>query len=118
MIGIPEVSQNAGAATKANLKASGGRVFAIRVTNANVAARFFGIHNKATAPVATDVPVFWVVLPAGTAAAPSVTTIGSDFFGEAGLPLGTGVGWSLGTTSTAFTDAATAADHLITVAFG
>jgi hypothetical protein len=115
MIGLSERSQDAGAATKANLKASAGRVTAFRVTNANAAIRYFQLHNKATAPAGADVPVLWFLLPAGTAAVPSVTTISSDLLGETGVLLATGVGWAISTTATSFTDSATAAEHATTI---
>jgi hypothetical protein len=115
MIGLPELYQDSGTVTKANLKTSAGRVAGIKVTNANAAVRYFQIHNKLTAPVATDVPAIWFLLPAGTAAAPSVITVDGNFLGEAGRLMGTGLGWAISTTPTTFTDSATAAEHTTTV---
>lgn len=115
MAGTYELTQDAGSATKANLKAASGRVGSIRVTNANAAVRYFQIHNKATAPAGTDVPLMWVLLPAGTAAAPSVTTLDANFFGDGGIRCGTGLGWAISTTAASFTDSATAGDHNTTI---
>ena len=117
MIGLLDKYQNEGTVTKANVKASGGRVVGLRVTNANIATRYVSIHNKATAPVATDVPDMYFLLPAGTATVPSVTEINSTMFSEAGRNCPLGIGWSIGTTANVFTDGGTAADHTITITY-
>ena len=116
-MGILETYQDNGSITKALVKNASGRARAIVITNANVAARFFLLHNKATAPVATDVPRMYFLVPAGTAAAPGRIELNAAFFGDNGLVLGSGVGWSISTTSGTFTDAATAADHTVTLMY-
>lgn len=112
---MQEDTQDAGTVTKLNLKTSAGRVKAFRVTNVNAAVRYFQIHDKATAPAGTNVPVFWAVLPAGTAAIPSVTTIDQNLLQEYGIRCTTGVGWAISTTAATFTDSATAAEHTTTI---
>lgn len=116
-IGLLDRYQDAGTITKANIKTSGGRVRGLIITNANAAVRYFLIHNKATAPVATDVPDMWFLLPAGTAAAPSRIEVSEALFGTPGRQLTTGLGWAVSTTATTFTDAATAADHTVTIIY-
>ncbi len=102
--------QGAGSVTKANIKATPGIVASLRVTNANAAARYFQLHNKATAPVATDVPQEYWLVPAGTAAAPGVLLLDGHYLDPA-LRFDTGIGWAISTTAATFTDAATAGDH-------
>jgi hypothetical protein len=114
-IGLLDRYQDAGTVTKANVKTSTGRVRGFIVTNANAAVRYFQLHNKATAPVATDVPDMWFLLPAGTAAAPSRVIIDESFLGTPGRQLSTGMGWSVSTTAATFTDSATAGDHTVTL---
>lgn len=106
----PTNYQNAGSVTKANVKASAGNVFSIRVTNANAAARWFQLHNKATAPAATEVPQRYFLIPAGTAAQPASITLDINYFAH-GINFATGIGWAISTTAATFTDAATAGDH-------
>ncbi len=106
----PSLQTNFGAATKANTKASTGNVLGIVVTNTNAAGRWFLLHNKATAPVATDVPLyaFWV--------GPSVTlAITEGFFVGSGGNFTTGIGWAWSTTVATFTDGGTAGDHTMAI---
>ena len=110
----PNTNRDAGTVTKALITPLPGEVFAFRVTNANAAVRYFQLHNKVTAPVATDVSQQFHLLPAGSAAAPTVMLIGSnDLADEEAFTLG--IGWAISTTALAFTDAATAADHTVNV---
>jgi hypothetical protein len=99
-----------GTATKANVKASPGNVLAVHITNTNAAARFFQLHNKASAPAAAEVPVLSFRIPAGYSG-----PIGSDFFVGSGGNFATGIGWAWSTTVGTFTDAATAADHSVNI---
>ena len=116
-IGLLEFYQDSGTVTKANVKASAGRVRAIRFTNANAAARFVQIHNKATAPAATETANLYFLIPAGTAAAPGILDLEAPFFGDPGRYLSTGIGYAISTTATTFTDAATAADHTVAIVY-
>lgn len=116
-LGLLEKYQDAGSATKANVKTASGRVRAIRITNTNAAARYFQLHNKATAPVATDVSDMYFIIPAGTAASPGILDLRTDFFGDTGRAYTTGIGWAVSTTASAFTDLATAADHTVTLMY-
>lgn len=112
----PATYQNAGAATKANIKGSAGNVMSIQVTNANASARYFQIHNKATAPAGSDNALEWYFVPAGTAANPGILELGADFFNSS-IYCSLGIGWAISTTAASFTDSATASDHTVTVKY-
>jgi hypothetical protein len=77
--------------------------------NRNAAVRFGNIHNKNTAPVATDVPALSLPIPAGTANNPGVLSIelGETWFLDVGL------GWSISTVEGVFTNSATATEHTV-----
>lgn len=106
----PSLATDFGVATKANVKNAAGNVLGVVGTNANGSARWFQLHNKATAPVATEVPLysFWV-------AAGGNIVIGSEFFIGSGGAFSTGIGWAWSTTAGTFTDSATASDHTTTI---
>lgn len=113
---MAEYYKNAGAATKANIKNSAGRVTGIRVTNVNAAVRYFQIHDKATAPAAAETAVRSYLVPAGTATVPGLLVLNqADLQDYISCTLG--IGFAIGTTDTTFTDSATAAEHLIHVNF-
>lgn len=101
--------------TKASIKVTAGVVKSIYISNANAALRYFQLHNKATAPVATDVPLISVPIGAGTATNPSAMELGTDFFSDAGISFSTGIGWAISTTYATFTDSATASEHVALV---
>ncbi|MGE0126680.1 MAG: hypothetical protein AB7U82_01150 [Blastocatellales bacterium] len=103
--------------TKRNSKAAAGNVFGFYVTNDNAAVRYFQIHNKASAPAATEVPVLSFKIPAGTANNPGELKIGRDILGEAGHYLSTGVSWAISTTYGTFTDSATASEHIVALKY-
>ncbi len=84
---------NFGAATKASAKGSAGKVLSV-------------IGFNATAPVATDVPIFSFEVP--TAAG---IVLGSEFFTTTGVAFSLGIGWAWSTTQATFTDGATANEH-------
>lgn len=111
----PSLYTNFAAATKANIKNAAGTVVAATITNANAAVRYFQIHNKASAPAGTDVPIFSFPVPAGTAAAPGSLILTADLFND--YFLATGVGWAISTTVATFTDSATAGDHVTHVEY-
>lgn len=113
---VPTVNKNAGTVTAAAVKASAGNVFSILVTNANAAARYFQLHNKATIPLAAETAQLYFVIPAGNAAQPAVVELTGAFFAPSER-FATGIGWAISTTITTFTDAATAADHTVQVRF-
>lgn len=112
----PSIYQNAGAATNANIKSTAGAVFRIRVTNANAAVRYFQIHNTTAAPAGAAVPQSWYLLPAGTAAIPSVTELGITDFAPSEY-CSTGISFAVSTTAATFTDSATASEHFIEVRY-
>lgn len=107
------ISMDGGTVTKAVLKAAPGNVFAARVTNANAALRYFQIHNKATAPVGTEVPVLSFPIPVSG----GVMTVGNEFLAGA-QACTAGVAWAISTTHTTFTDSATANEHTVIVRYG
>lgn len=109
-----EYYKNAGAATKANIKAAAGQVSSIRVTNANAALRYFQLHDKATAPAAADTALRSWITPAGTATVPTVLILNRENFDDC-VRFGTGIGFAVSTTDTTFTDSATAAEHVVEV---
>jgi hypothetical protein len=101
--------------TKANIKSSTGNVFGFYITNDNAAVRYFQLHNKATAPAGTDVPIYSFKVPAGTANNPGVLVIGTEFFTGPGKNFSTGIGWAISTTFGTFTDSATNTEHIVYV---
>ena len=110
-------SLNAGTVTKLSVKATPGNVFALRVTNVNAAARWFQLHNKASAPAAGETAQLYFPIPAGSATVPGVLEVsGSFLFG--GEPFTTGVGWAISTTADTFTDSATANEHTTVLRYG
>lgn len=94
-------------------KATPGNVLHFFVTNTNAAVRYFNIHNKATIPVATDIPVQAWTIPAGTATAPGYV----EFVFAYGAPMSVGIGWSISTARAVFTDSATASEHEVHMEF-
>lgn len=108
--------QENGSVTKANIKASAGNVYSIRVTNTNAAVRYFQLHNKATAPAAGETAQASYLIPAGTATNPGVLELLSTFFAPSAY-FATGIGWAISTTDTTFTDSATASEHKKTVRY-
>lgn len=93
--------------TAAVIKATPGNVFHIFATNANAAVRYLQLHNKATIPLATEVPLQSWIIPAGTALAPGYVEITSKY----ALAFSTGIGFAISSTQGTFTDAATAGEH-------
>ena len=108
------LTQVAGTANAGILKTSSGRVFAARATNANAAVRYLCLVDKATTPINTDPAVAWMLLPAGTAAAPSVSEIGAQLLDQDGVVCSLGVSWAVSTTAATVT-LATAADHNVSI---
>jgi hypothetical protein len=113
---MAEYYKGAAAATKANIKASAGRVLTFRVTNINAAVRYFQIHNKATAPAGADTALRSYIIPAGTATAPASLTLDLDYLVD-GIRCDTGIGFAISTTDTTFTDSATASEHIVDINF-
>lgn len=94
-------------------KGAPGNLLSIRATNINAAIRYLQIHNKATAPAGGDTAALSIPIPAGSATAPAVVTLGNEFFGNNGLFLTTGIAIGISTAATTFT-AATTTDHVVT----
>src|SRR5688572_29613785 len=81
-----------------SVSAKAGRVYAITFVNKSSTAYFAQIHSKATAPVATNIPVWEDILPASS----SVTID----FGIGGLHVALGIGIAISTTAGVCTMAA------------
>jgi hypothetical protein len=111
------VNTSFGSATKANAKSTPGNILTAFCSNANATVRYFQIHNKATAPAGTNVPIMEFPVPAGTANNPGVLMLDNDFFLQNGYYLSLGVGWAISTTNSAFTDSATASEHEIMIGY-
>jgi hypothetical protein len=107
----PTATTSFGTATKANPKAAAGVFTSLSCTNENAAVRYLQIHNKASAPAGTDVPIFSVPIPAGSTNAPGAVILDREFLND--YYLGTGVSWAISTTKATFTDSATAGDHTL-----
>ena len=89
-----------------SVKASAGVVYSIAVFNANAAARWFKMYNKASAPtVGTDTPVFRALIPAGG---------GFVLQLPVGKKFGTGIAFAL-TTGAADSDTGAVAANELTV---
>lgn len=91
-------------------KPSAGNLLSIYASNINAAVRYLQVHNKASAPAATNVPVLSLPIPAGSATVPGSIKLGREMFGEGGKYLSTGVAIGISTTEATYT-AATATDH-------
>lgn len=99
-----------------SVKGSAGNILSLTCSNINAAVRYLQVFNKATAPAASDVPVFSFVIAAGTSTAPAIREIGKEFFGEGGHYLSSGVAIGVSTVAGSFT-AATTTDHTINGTF-
>ncbi len=80
------------------VKATAGNVLAVDVSSADAAAFWFMLFNSSIAPVGGDFPIFRRRLPIG-----GTVQVGREFFGEAGVSFGNGIGWALSTTGTNLT---------------
>ena len=105
MASPPSSYKDAGSATKANIKATRARVFAVYAVNLNAAARYFQLHNKATAPAAADTARHSWYVPTN-----SILILDTAWFATEDV-FDTGLGFAWSTTDTTFTDSATASDH-------
>lgn len=108
---------DAGTVTKKVVKASAGTLSAIWATNIGASLRWFQLHDKATDPAGTNVPIIFWPLGAGTAAQPALLEITTEQL--AGFQEFTnGVAWAISTTPGTFTDSATANEHTVVVRRG
>lgn len=105
----PTPGFNAGAATAISVKATPGNLYWVSCSNANAAVRYLQIHDKASAPTAGNTPILSFVIPAGTAAAPSIAEITSAMLGPS-IYCATGIALGISTTAGTYT-AATANEH-------
>ena len=80
---------NWGANTTLNVKATTGNVFSLYAYQTNAAARFEQLHNTATTPAGSAVPVFSFLVEAS-----KDKLIGSDFFGPNGYNFSTGIAFA------------------------
>jgi hypothetical protein len=102
---------NWGANTTLNVKATPGNVFSLYAYNTNAAARFEQLHNTATTPSASAVPVFSFLVGISLD-----KLIGSDFFGPNGYNFSTGIAFAHSSAFGIYT-AGTAADGNRTIQY-
>jgi hypothetical protein len=102
-----------GTATANSVKASNAQLFGFYVTSINASLVYFQLFNKTTAPVNTDVPIYSIPLPAGSATVPSNINLGEAFFGPQGKNFSTGLAWGISSTLATFTDAGTASNYTV-----
>ena len=76
------------AASTGSIKGSSGVVFSASASNGTGAQRYLLLHNKASAPIATDVPTLSFILGSGRQ-----SIIGTDFFTTSGVTFSTGIGF-------------------------
>lgn len=99
-----------------SVKASAGQLLTVIATNENAAARYLQIHNKASAPASTEVPIMSVLIPGGTAAAPGRVVLGANELGRNGIHCSTGVALGISTAIGTFT-AATASECFLSYTY-
>lgn len=99
-----------------SIKATPGQLLAIQATNENAAVRYLQIHNKASAPGAGETAVASFLIPAGSGTAPGVVRVGSEFFGNNGIHLSTGIAIGISTAIDTYT-AATAGECFVTAVY-
>lgn len=102
--------------TKKLENAGAGNVYSVQVFNFGSSLAYFQLHDKATAPIATDVPksgCVWPV-PAGTATQPGSLSLDIKDFAPSVYHL-LGIGWALSSTLATFTDALTATDFIVNI---
>lgn len=102
---------NWGANTTHNVKATPGSVYSLYAYNTNAAARFEQLHNTATTPSASAVPVFSFLVGISLD-----KLIGSDFFGPNGCNFSTGIAFAHSSAFGIYT-AGTAADGNRTIQY-
>jgi len=102
---------NLGAANAAFIKASTGNVFSAYCHNNSGAVRYFQLHNKATIPLAGEVPIFTILVPVGAA-----IFLEGSFLGEDGHNFATGIGFAVSTTEATYT-AGAAGDGVVHVKY-
>lgn len=102
-------------AAKLLVKQSPGYLIGVLTSSVNAGIRFLQIFNKASEPVAGDVPVMSIPIPGGTAGIPGML-YADVILGESGLYLPTGIALGISTTAATFT-IATAADHTLNGTF-
>ncbi len=96
--------QNYGANATLNIKASTGNIFSLYAYQTNAAPRFEQIHNTATTPAGSAVPIHSFLVPASGA-----TLIDGNFFGQSGDNASSGLAFAFSTAFGIYT-AGTAAD--------
>ena len=93
-----------------SVKASAGQVYTVTISNANAAARYLKLYDKASAPtVGTDTPIATILLPAGSQ---------QQLVWPNGLPFASGIAFAM-TTGQADSDTAAVAanEHSLTLTY-
>lgn len=107
----PSLFTNRGANNTLNVKASAGNVFSLSCFNTTASVRYLLLHNTATVPVNTNVPVVSFLVPAN-----AQIIVGSDFFHSSGLNFATGIAFAISSTMDTLT-LATSTDQSTSVVF-
>lgn len=107
----PSLFKDLGSNATANVKNSAGNVLSVLCQNLNAAIRYLQLHNTATTPSASAVPVISIPVPAS-----STTVIGTDFFNSSGINFSNGIAFAFSTTSGTYT-AGTAADQMTQITY-
>lgn len=107
----PTLFSNFGTDPDVSIKGSAGNVFGITCHNLNAAARFFQLHNKASAPGAGETPLLTFLVPGS-----SMIVIGQELFGPNGVYFSTGIASGFSTTEATYT-AGTSTDQFVQVTY-
>jgi hypothetical protein len=102
---------NFGANATLNVKAAAGNVFSCKCHNLNAADRYLQLHNTATVPAGSGVPLMTFLIPAG-----AERIIGTDLFGVSGMNFATGIAFAFSTTEGTYT-AGTAGDQFTQIEY-
>lgn len=102
---------NFGANATLNVKASAGNIKSLYCHNLNGSPRYIQLHNTATTPAVSAVPLFTFLVPAG-----GVVQLDGAFFGENGYNFTTGIAFAFSTDEGIYT-AGTAADQFTTIMY-
>lgn len=109
----PHKTVSAASTNATSVKGSAGQLYEIFCSNVNAAVRYLKLYDKATAPtVGTDVPVWTLAIPGGTAGAGFAKTI------PMGLAFSLGIAFALTTEATdAGTTGVSANEHVVNLGY-
>jgi hypothetical protein len=111
----PSLDTSFGSTVSHAAKGSAGNVFSLSIESIDASLVYFQLHNKATAPATSDVPLYSWPIAAGSATVPSTKTMSENFFGMGGKQFSTGISWGISTTNGTYTAASTASNYNVHV---